>query len=100
MVDGNYTAEAINWVECTVDDFKGAEDRFDELHQGVEYSLWCPEDTSKLTLKNNPLVDANNNNAIFLEFSTCTWDPELCITDEVLLQQWYSTFYIEVHQKR
>ena len=62
----------------------GAEERFDDMRKGVDGSMFCPEDSSLLSLKNNMFktsFPAGTSSSVWIEFSTCKYDPELCITD-------------------
>jgi hypothetical protein len=68
--NGETTVQNVIWKECTKEDFKVVEDKFDELTLGVEFSAFCPEDLSKLSLYKNPIVDQQNYRSMFLQFSS------------------------------
>ena len=51
--DGEWSADQMNLRPCTSGDFKGVEDELINLKRGVENSVFCPDDLSKLELYNH-----------------------------------------------
>ena len=74
-----------DFIPCTVDNFDGDQAQYDQLSKGLPNSIFCPTETSKLSML-NLINQSKKSKGVFMDIVTCLSenlpDGTACVTDK------------------